>query len=184
MAYLANQTNYTLNKTGRTWNLTPTETLDQTTTNTESSNNGFSTSAMYYQAQGITMGKTGNITKVSINMKKGGTPTMTLYVSIYSDNGSDTPNTRISDETSFDPSTLTTSYAWTDFTITNCTSKNSGDKVHVVVRASAYHGTNTAFIAGAGSVYAGGYNNNANNTPTWNAVTNRDLNVKTYVTGL
>jgi hypothetical protein len=157
-----------------------TGTLDQevSTTNNFSYNFG-----AYYQtlfiSQGVKMGGDGAITKVELNLKARYNPVdITLYVSIYDDNAGE-PGTRISDETTYNPSSLTNIYEYVNVNIENCPALLTDDIVHVVIRSSAVTVNNPQI----GTDNTNPYSEKMYFSPdgaTWKA-DNYDANIKTYI---
>lgn len=84
-----------------------------------------------YASQGFTAGVDGTLTKVSINLKRTGSPSGNVFSYLYSDNGSGAPSSLLASGSSVSASSLSTSSSSVDFTFSY--EITSGTKYHIVI---------------------------------------------------
>jgi len=160
-------------------------TLDQSfTTNNNDASCGVN-SNLTYMSQGFTSGLDGEIDQIDLYLKKFGTPAMTFYIGIWSNNVSDEPDTLLSSETAFDADTLTSAFAWTTIVFSSPATASDGTKQQIVVRASATDGSNyMKWGSDSAGGYAGGFMQRSADGSTWvdQGGSPDDGNFKTYVT--
>jgi hypothetical protein len=179
--YTFNETDYTLDDGTYTFNQ-PIETLDVTVTASGEDYDINTSSFTTYVAQGVTVSKSGVVSKVSVNTKTASTSyTNTYYISIYDDSGG-SPNTRISDETEISISDWGEDYSWNEYTINNCDSISSTDKIHVVIRGSGDY-VSTRWNASSSNPYAGGNISYDSDAASWGADAGWDCGTKVYIYG-
>jgi hypothetical protein len=153
---------------------TVTDTLDQ---NLGDSSTDWGLATFYWVAQAFTpTAGVVNLSKVTLNLKKTGSPTGNLTVEIQSDTAN-APSGSVLYTTTIDSATLTTSYA--DYSITPNISVTAGTKYHVCLKGQAAWSVGTdvvwGYLSGAGFVqhnYGGG-SFISNDTTT-------KMNIKTY----
>jgi hypothetical protein len=180
--YTYNTTNYTFNTAVYTFNSIATEQLDQASDYTGNPGDqpvgSFSTTT--YIAQSLTQGITGPITKVTLSLKKVLAPNRNYTITIYDDD-SGKPGSALSDATTFNAdSTLTSSYDWYNFTISNCSSIPATTVVWIVITSSVDTTNYIRWQRDRDDSYAGGGAYRSADFSTWTAI--NDQLFKTYVT--
>lgn len=129
------------------------------------------------EAQGFTPAVSGQVTHVSLYLKKVASPTGNMYVQIQTNNAGVPSNTSLAQSNNLDVATLTTGYAWYTFTFATPTYVTAGTVYHIVCFASTTISTTNYIRIGydaSSSAYAGGqycYRYNA----AWTANATNDL---------
>ena len=137
--------------------------------------------------QGFIPTLTGKLTKISLELKKNGSPTNTSTLYLYSDNGSGVPNTSLATLGTLDESTIGASYGWIDILIplVSAPTINSGTRYHIVVKSSGSNASNYIRVHANGTgAYTGGQDNNVDSVGNWTlpgGVTTWDINFKQYI---
>ncbi len=158
--------------------------LDQSCTTTNG-NFDFNTTARRDVGQQFIPAITGPLTRVSVYIKKTGTPA-NASVRIFTDNGSNTPTkTQLGTTATINSSNVTGSYGWVNLAFTTSPTVTSGTKYWLVIDSSS----------SAASYYSWAHQTSNSCTglgksvsdwnagsPSW-AVTNSDMNYRTYVGG-
>ncbi|MDO8604742.1 MAG: choice-of-anchor R domain-containing protein [bacterium] len=134
-------------------------------------------------AQQFTAGETGGLYRVSLYLKKTGTPSGTNDIRIVSDNGSNSPLTTSLAGVTLSPASVGTSYGWIDFTLSTPVSVVSGQKYWIILNAGT-NSTSNYWTWGSDSTfgYTGGsakYKSSWSTGGSWTAVS-QDLNFKVY----
>lgn len=110
---------------------------EESTTN--DSNIGAAATATWKASEIAYSGTTGTLCKVSVALRKVGTPTGNATMYIYSST-SHNPNASLGSCGTLDISTLTTDYAWKDFTC-NIASFTNGTDYHIVINSPYIDGS-------------------------------------------
>jgi hypothetical protein len=155
--------------------------LDQQNT----SNNGtlsMSTGASnVYHSTGFTVSNDGDVSQVDIYIKKNGNGGGNYSIEIWSDNGSNLPNAKISDTQTITSSGVGTSLEWKSYTFSSPPSLNSGDKAHIVIyRLATDSSNNIGWGYSTGAAYAGPDRCFDSDAASWTQVADQDHNFKQY----
>jgi hypothetical protein len=126
-----------------------------------------STGASYF-AQSFTAVATGSVTSIDLSLVAGGGTTGTYTVSLWSDNGSNEPQTELCTTAALDLSLVTTSEPpITTHAISGCPVVNSGTKYLAVVDRTGLTSGSLSAKVNTGNPYAGGNYISSNDAITW-----------------
>lgn len=141
---------------------------------------------VYTAGQTWTASESYTLKRISVPLKKGGGNADTFIISCtirYVTIGSSSSTTLATSTTTYRQSDLSTSYEWKDFEFSNL-SISSGETYAIVLSHNYGYNNSRCYWQGAssGNPYAGGtafYKDN-NYPYYWTALTNKDLNFRTY----
>lgn len=157
-------------------------TLDQSFTTNNANAAIADTSGDKYRSQQITVGLGGDVLQVDLYLQKTGNPVDNLKIEIWSDDGSNKPNVKVSDTATLDCSTLTTSLAWYSISITNSGTYSISDLFHIVCYRDSLDASNyPQWGADTAQGYADGVAWSSADASTWVGPLAADFNFKTYM---
>jgi hypothetical protein len=161
-------------------------TLDQSSANTSANEPVNNNSGGLYRAMTFTAGATGDLSKISLNLIKNGSPDSgATFTAEIRSTSSDQPTTTVLSSTeAISVGSIGSSSAWYDFIFSTKPNLTSGTKYAIVVTAS-YGASGTNNIGWSNdnnsNTYANGSGYHSSDSISWSLFGNYDYAFKTYV---
>ncbi len=144
---------------------------------------GGETGTFEQQAQSFSTSKNVYSPKISVNIKKVGTPTDDIILEIQTDSSGKPSGTLVHENASvaLDSSEISASFSYVDFDFPWNVRLNATTTYHIVMRRTASRDSSNIirWSVKSGNAYSGG-SQNERNSGTWSTDTNIDFNFKVY----
>lgn len=157
-------------------------TVDQSCT-TNAGDYNFNNTARRDVAQMFTPATSGALTRISVYLKKTGSPS-NINIRIVTDNAGSPSTTTVGGAGTINSSNVTTAYGWIDATFSSNPNLTSGTNYWLLLDTSSSTTSYYSWAMDSNDSCAGGTAKSTSNwsSPSWAAVS-RDMNFRTYVGG-